>query len=207
MKPYSEACERNREPILQVLKQWLKLPGQVLEIGAGTGQHAVYFAEHLPHLTWIASDREENLAGIRAWTTEAPLPNVLEPVRLDVRAELWPVSSIHYVFSANTTHIMSWPEVQAMFAGVGRVLRERGLFCLYGPFNRDGHFTSESNRAFDESLRARDPNMGIRDDRALIALARKHGLTFTADCSMPARNRLLIWTRDATDHIAAGAAG
>jgi Protein of unknown function (DUF938) len=196
MKRHSDACERNREPILQVLKQWFRLPGQVLEIGAGTGQHAVYFAEHLPHLTWLASDREENLEGIRAWTLEALLPNAPDPVRLDVRSPVWPVSGIQYVFSANTAHIMSWPEVEAMFAGVSRSLRERGVFCLYGPFNRDGKFTSDSNREFDESLRARDPNMGIRDDQALIALGRKNALTFTADCSMPARNRLLIWTRD-----------
>jgi len=197
MKPYSEACDRNRDPILQALRQWFIVPGQVLEIGAGTGQHAVYFAGHLQHLTWLASDREENLNGIRVWLHEALLPNVPEPVRLDVRAAVWPVSGIQYVFSANTAHIMSWPEVEAMFAGVGRVLREKGLFCLYGPFNRDGKFTSDSNRAFDESLKARDPNMGIRDDQALIALGRQNALTFAADCSMPARNRLLIWSKDA----------
>jgi hypothetical protein len=197
MKPYSEASDRNRDPILQVLRQWFVVPGQVLEIGAGTGQHAVYFAAHLPHLTWLASDREENLNGIRAWMHDALLPNVPEPVKLDVRAPLWPVSGVQYVFSANTAHIMSWPEVEAMFAGVGRVLREKGLFCLYGPFNRDGKFTSDSNRAFDESLKARDPDMGIRDDQALIALARTNGLAFVADCSMPARNRLLIWSKEA----------
>jgi Protein of unknown function (DUF938) len=196
MKPHSEACERNREPILQILKQWFVVSGQVLEIGAGTGQHAVYFATHLPHLTWMTSDREANLEGIRSWTLDALLPNLPEPVKLDVRAAVWPVSGIQYVFSANTAHIMSWPEVEAMFAGVGRVLREKGLFCLYGPFNREGKFTSDSNRAFDESLRAQDPNMGLRDDQALIALGRRNGLSFTADCSMPARNRILIWTRD-----------
>ena len=93
---------------------------------------------------------------------------------------VWPVQTVDYVFSANTAHIMSWPEVEAMFAGVGRVLRTQGVFCLYGPFNRDGQFTSDSNRAFDEIAAARDPNMGMRDDQALIALGRKHGLTFTA---------------------------
>ncbi len=195
MKPRSEACERNREPILAVLRQWLIEPGSVLEIGSGTGQHAVYFAAHLPHLTWIASDREENLAGIQQWVDEAKLPNLQGPLRLDVMDPHWPVVSVDYAFTANTAHIMSWTEVEAMFEGVGKVLIPKGVFCLYGPVNRDGNFTSESNRQFDEMLRARDPVMGIRDDQALIKLGRRCGLSFLADMSMPARNRLLVWTK------------
>lgn len=197
MKPWSEACERNKDPILAVLRQWLLTPGSVLEIGSGTGQHAVHFAQHMPHLTWHASDREENLAGIEQWVSEAALPNLRGPVRLNVMDPHWPVVSVDYVFSANTAHIMSWTEVEAMFEGVGKVLAPRGLFCLYGPVNRDGEYTSDSNRQFDEMLRARDPMMGIRDDQALLRLGRRCGLKYVADNSMPARNRLLIWAKAA----------
>jgi SAM-dependent methyltransferase len=197
MKPHSDACERNREPILKVIKDWFIAPGSVLEIGSGTGQHAVYFAEHLPHLQWIATDRAENHAGIAAWIEDARLPNVRGPLPLDVCEETWPVEQVDYVFSANTAHIMSWPEVEQMFAGIGRVLRAAGVFCLYGPFNCNGQFTSDSNRAFDEALKARDPRMGIRDDQALIALAKQCALDVVADYSMPAKNRILVWRRDA----------
>ena len=195
MKPHSEACERNRDPILEVLRQWLLQPGLVLEIGAGTGQHAVYFAEHLPHLTWQPTDRDENLAGIRAWVAEAKLTNLLDPIELDVAVGAPPVSRADYVFTANTAHIMGWQEVENMFAMVDQVLATGGLFCLYGPVNRNGEFTSESNRAFDKMLRSRDPRMGIRDDRALFALAEECGLALRADTQMPANNRMLIWEK------------
>jgi cyclopropane fatty-acyl-phospholipid synthase-like methyltransferase len=195
MKPHSEACERNRDPILNVLQQWLRAAGTVLEIGAGTGQHAAYFAQHLPHLTWIPTDREENLAGIAEWVADAGAANLREPLKLDVTSAEWPVDQADYVFTANTAHIMSWPQVEAMFKGVGQRLVQKGLFCMYGPVNREGEFTSESNRAFDAMLRARDPVMGIRDDRALIALAQRCGLALVADESMPACNRLLIWSK------------
>ena len=195
MKPVSEACERNREPILKVLQQWFIASGDVLEIGAGTGQHAVHFAQGLPHLTWIATDREENLPGISEWLEEARLPNLRGPLRLDVRDAAWPVESVQYAFSANTMHIMSWPEVELTLAGLGRVVRPQGVLCVYGPFNRDGRFTSESNRAFDEALRARDPEMGVRNDRDVIAAAMQCGFVFAADYSMPAKNRMLVWTR------------
>ncbi|HKU17078.1 MAG TPA: DUF938 domain-containing protein [Steroidobacteraceae bacterium] len=195
MKPYAEACERNREPILQVLREWFTQPGSVLEIGAGTGQHAVHFAEHLPHLQWQPTDCEANLAGIGEWVNEAALPNLRAPLRLDVRDREWPVQAVDYVYSANTVHIMGWPEVELMVAGIARVLRPGGVFCLYGPFNRDGQFTSESNRAFDASLRARDPRMGIRDDQALQALGHSHDMTFAGERPMPANNRILVWKR------------
>lgn len=195
MKPYSDACERNREPILEVLRQSFDAPGTVLEIGSGTGQHAVYFAQHLPHLTWLATDREENLPGIRLWFDEAALPNLRGPRPFNVLDTAWPVSDVNYVFSANTAHIMSWPEVEAMFAGVGRTLQPGGRFCLYGPFNRNGKFTSDSNRAFDAMLKARDPQMGLRDDRELEALAARCGLALAEEHSLPANNRLLVWAR------------
>jgi SAM-dependent methyltransferase len=195
MKPVSAASERNRDPILAVLRQWFVAPGAVLEIGAGTGQHAVHFAEHLQHIEWHPTDREENLPGIRLWTKEAQLANLHAPQALDVRSERWPQGPFRYVYTANTAHIMNWPEVEAMFAGIGRLLRGGGVFCLYGPVNRDGQFTSESNRAFDASLKEQDPAMGIRDDRALKALGEQAGLVFAGDHSMPAKNRLLVWTR------------
>lgn len=196
MKPFSAASERNRDPILGVLRQWALAPGVVLEIGAGTGQHAAHFAAALPHLEWLPTDREENLAGIELWVEEANLPNLRAPSRLDVTDSQWPTSEADYVYTANTAHIMSWPEVEAMFDGIRRVLVSKGLFFLYGPVNRDGQFTSESNREFDAMLKARDPHMGIRDDQALIALGRRCGLQFTADHSLPAKNRLLIWTKE-----------
>lgn len=199
MKPYSDACERNRGPILKVLQQWFVTPGTVLEIGTGTGQHAVYFAQALPHLTWLATDRAENLPGIQLWFDEGALPNLRGPQPLNVLDAAWHVGDVTHVFSANTAHIMSWREVEAMFAGVGAVLKPGGKFCLYGPFNRDGQFTSESNRAFDEMLRARDPVMGIRDDQALVALGRGHDLTLIADHSMPANNRVLVWVKEEGD--------
>jgi hypothetical protein len=195
MKPYSEACERNKDPILEVLRQWFAAPGKALEIGAGTGQHAVHFARHLPHLHWVCSDREENHPGIQSWLDEARLPNLSGPLQLDVHATAWPVEDVAYAFSANTAHIMSWPEVEDMFAGVAAALSPGGVFCLYGPFNRDGEFTSESNRAFDRMLRGRTATMGIRDDQALIALGQRHGLAFMADHALPANNRLLVWKK------------
>lgn len=199
MKPWSEACERNREPILQALQQWFTAPGAALEIGAGTGQHAVHFARHLPHLDWLPTDREENLAGVEAWREEAGLPNLRAPAKLDVHDAQWPISEARYVFTANTAHIMSWRQVELMFAGVSRTLLPDGVFCLYGPVNRDGEFTSDSNRAFDALLRSRDPAMGLRDDRDLIALGRRPGrrlgLELVADHPMPANNRLLVWTK------------
>jgi hypothetical protein len=195
MKPYAEACDRNRDPILTVLREWFAAPGVVLEIGAGTGQHAVYFAPRLPHLEWVASDRDENHPGIRAWIAEFPAPNLRGPLSLDVTQSDWPLDRVRYVFSANTAHIMSWPAVEQMFAGVGRILEASGIFCLYGPFNRDGEFTSESNRAFDAALKVRDANMGIRDDSALIALGERHALELVADHAMPANNRILVWKK------------
>ena len=195
MKSHSHACERNREPIAAVLRQYFTAPGTVLEIGAGTGQHAAYFAAAMPHLQWWPTDREENLAGIDAWVGEASLPNLHPPRRLDVRDVSWPLPAACHVFSANTAHIMSWSEVECLFGGVARVLKAGGMFCLYGPFNRDGHFTSESNRDFDASLRARDPLMGLRDDTAVIALGVRNGLEFVADHPMPANNRLLAFRR------------
>ena len=192
-KPFSQACESNKRPILDVLSRHVGEISRVLEIGSGTGQHAVFFAEHLPHLTWQTSDQDLHHEGIRAWIREAGLPNVLPPLALDVTMDAWPVDHAQAVFSANTAHIMSWPEVEAFVAGVGRVLVEGGLFLLYGPFSYGGVHTSESNARFDLSLRSRDPAMGVRDFEAVDALARAAGMGLVEDNAMPANNRLLVW--------------
>ncbi len=192
-KPFSQACENNKRPILEVLSRHVGEISRVLEIGSGTGQHAVFFAEQLPHLNWQTSDQELHHEGIRAWIREAGLPNVVPPLALDVTMDPWPVDQAEAVFSANTAHIMSWLEVEAFVAGVGRVLVEGGLFLLYGPFSYGGVHTSESNARFDMSLRSRDPAMGVRDFEAVDALARAAGMRLVEDNAMPANNRLLVW--------------
>ncbi len=194
-KPYSEASERNRAPILAVLERWLGDCREVLEIGSGTGQHAVHFAARLPHLAWQPSDLPENLPGIRLWIDAAGLANLRAPLALDVNGGKWPEARYDAVFSANTAHIMSWPEVERMVARTAAALRPGSLFCLYGPFNYAGRFTSESNARFDASLRSRDPRMGIRDFEATDALARREGFVLMEDNAMPANNRLLVWRR------------
>ncbi len=193
----SQACLNNRQPILAQLKSYCRQVPQVLEIGSGNGQHAVYFAEHLPHLVWQCSDRPQYHAQINAWLADAGLANLRAPLALDV-TQPWPPVETHSVFSANTAHIMSWPAVECLFTGVAAHLAADGLFLLYGPFNRDGCFTSESNRRFDRSLKMQDATMGIRDDRELITLGAKNGLALYADEVMPANNRLLVWRRSAS---------
>ena len=194
-KPFSQACENNQGPILAILRRHLADGWRVLEIGSGTGQHAVHFGTHLPSIAWQTSDRIEHHDGIRRWLADAGLANVAPPLELDVRVQPWPVDRTEAVFSANTAHIMSWPAFMAMLTGVGRVLVPGGLFLLYGPFSYSGAHTSRSNAAFDASLRARDPAMGVRDFDAVDALARAAGLELLEDNAMPANNRLLVWRR------------
>ena len=194
MKPYSEACERNREPIASVLKKIFSDRTAVLEIGSGTGQHAAYFAPALPHLAWQPSDVAAHLPGIRQWVEEAGAPNLRLPIELDVEAE-WPEVAADAAFSANTCHIMSWPQVERMFRGVGALLPPEGVFAVYGPFNYGGRHTSSSNARFDASLRARDPQSGLRDFEALVALAEGEKLLLASDHAMPANNRLLVFAR------------
>lgn len=197
MKPYSEACERNRDPILAVIQPLLAARRAVLEIGSGTGQHAVYFAAKLPHLIWHTSDREMYHAGIQLWLDEAALENVRPPLSLDVTQTPWPAMTVDAVYSANTAHIMHWPEVEAMFAGVGGLLPAGGIFLLYGPFNDHGCYTSDSNRRFDEQLKSRDPLSGIRDADALDRLAQQAQMQARGDVAMPANNRILWWEKRA----------
>lgn len=195
-KPHAPSCDRNREPILAVLREHFADRRDVLEIGSGTGQHAVHFAAALPHLTWHASDRASNLPGIRMWLDEAALPNTPPPVELDVGGA-WPTRRFDAAFSANTLHIMGWPEVERLFAALPAILERDAKLAIYGPFNRGGAFTSESNAAFDASLRAKSPSQGLRDVEAVDALARRAGLALVEDREMPANNRCLVW-RSAT---------
>jgi len=219
-KPFSPSCERNREPILVVLREHFADRRRVLEIGSGTGQHAVYFAAAMPWLTWRCSDVADNLPGISSWLEDAALPNTPTPIELDVAREpsfdrLRTHGDLPFdtVFSANTLHIMGWTEVEAFFAGVDGVLGDPstsplrdyaqdewesgngGILAVYGPFNYDGAYTSDSNREFDGWLKARDPRSGIRDFAAVDALARAVGLRLVDDIAMPANNRCLLWRR------------
>ena len=195
MKPFAPACERNKAPILDVLRRVFGDADDVIEIGSGTGQHAVWFAAGLPHLVWRTSDLPENHAGINAWIDAAGLDNVERPLVLDVARRPWPLASAGGAFSANTAHIMHWPEVEAMFGGLAEVLSPGARFALYGPFSRDGRHVSASNAAFDRSLRAQDPGMGVRDVRDLERLAADGAMTIDDDVAMPANNHVLIWRK------------
>jgi hypothetical protein len=185
VKPFSEASERNRAPILAVLKRVFKDRKHVLEIGSGTGQHAAYFAAELPHLVWQASDVAENLPGIREWISTPA------PIELDVDKQ-WPRLDVDAVYSANTCHIMSWPQIERMFDGIARIETVK-TFCLYGPFNYGGKHTSASNARFDAMLRGRDRASGLRDFEDIDRLAAAAGLTLQEDNAMPANNRLLVY--------------
>lgn len=196
-KPFSPSCERNREPILAVLRQHFADRRSVLEIGSGTGQHAVHFAAAMPWLRWQCSDVAENLPGIRLWLDEAVLANTPAPIELDVRGA-WPVQHFDAVFSANSLHIMGWTDVQAFFAGIDGILQDDATLVVYGPFNYGGEYSSDSNREFDRWLKARDPRSAIRDFEAVDALARGIGLALVADVAMPANNRVLAWRRGIT---------
>jgi len=195
IKPYAQACDRNKDPILSVLKDLLKESGSVLEIGSGTAQHAVYFAEQLPHLEWKCSDLSENLPGIQQWVQEAGLPNLTMPFELDVSSVEWEALEFDYVFSANAIHIMSWNHVKEFIKGAGQMLPVNGLFILYGPFKYQGEYTSESNQTFDAWLKDRDPLSGIRNYEDLEQLANSVGLKISGKITMPANNEILCWQK------------
>jgi len=196
-KPFSPSCERNREPILAVLREQFAARRRVLEVGSGSGQHAVHFAAAMPWLTWQCSDVAGNLPGIRAWLDDARLANTPPPIELDVASAAPMPVPVRFdaLFSANTLHIMGWPEVEAFFAMLPAVLDAQATVVVYGPFNYDGAYTSDSNREFDGWLQARDPRSRIRDFDAVDAQASKAGLRLLADIPMPANNRCLVWQR------------
>lgn len=206
MKPHSPACDRNQEPILAVLRQYFGDRRHVLELGSGTGQHAVHFAAGLPWLQWQASDAAAALPGINAWREEAALANLPLPLSLQAvpGAGLQPPPALpadadgrgfDAVFSANTLHIMGWPQVQALFSALPAITRPQALLAIYGPFKVDGQYTSESNRAFDGWLAREYPEGGLRDIEAVHALALAAGFEPIANFAMPANNQFLLWRR------------
>jgi SAM-dependent methyltransferase len=196
MLPVSDACERNKEPILSVLRACFADRTLVLEIGSGTGQHAVYFARHLPHLAWQPTEQLNYLPDLAARVRLEGGGNLRAPTVLDVRQAVWPARSVDAVFTANTLHIMSWPAVVALYRGVAEVLAPGGVLCVYGPFRYGGEYTSESNGEFDRMLKERDPSSGIRDIEALCELAGPYGLSLVADHDLPANNRLLVFDKE-----------
>lgn len=196
-KPHAPSCERNRAPILVVLREHFADRRRVLEIGSGTGEHAVHFAAALPQLSWQCSDRAEHLPGIRAWLDEAALPNTPPPIELDV-AGAWPPARYDAIFSANTLHIMAWQDVERLFAQLPAATTNDAILTIYGPFNVDGRYSSESNASFDRWLQARGAHMGIRDAAAVDSLAAAAGFILIEDRAMPANNRCRIWRRSAS---------
>lgn len=194
-KPFSQACENNKTPILEKLYGIFDQPVTILEIGTGTGQHAVHFASHLPHLIWQPSDHPQNYQLCLPWLNDASLPNINQPLALDVRDTDWRVPKINGAFSANTAHIMSWAEVERMFAGVSAALTTGNRFCLYGPFKYEGKHTSDSNEQFDRHLASQNAEMGIREMADLERLAHSTGMALAEDIPMPANNRLTVWQR------------
>ncbi|MEP6546069.1 MAG: DUF938 domain-containing protein [Gammaproteobacteria bacterium] len=196
MLPFSTACERNKDPILEVLRVRFADRTQVLEIGSGTGQHAVHFSRTLAHLTWHPTEQLAYLADLAERVKLEGPPNLRVPTLLDVRQAVWPVRSVDAVFTANTLHIMSWHEVLALFNGIGSVLSPGGVLCIYGPFRYAGRYTSDSNREFDLMLQERDPKSGLRDMQEVTALAQQYGLHLDADHDLPANNRLVVFAKE-----------
>jgi len=195
MKQSSPSCERNKEPILAVLREILSVPGLVLEIGSGSGQHAAHFARGLPHVEWQPTDVAENIPSISAWRDEAGLANLREPLALDLFSDRWPVSAAQAVVCINTVHIVSWVAVEKLFAGVGRLLKPGGTMYVYGPYRYAGRPLEPSNEEFDRWLKARDAVSGVRLFEDVNRLALENGLTLAGDRSMPANNRSLWWVR------------
>jgi cyclopropane fatty-acyl-phospholipid synthase-like methyltransferase len=196
MLPFSAACERNKDPILEVLRVRFADRTQVLEIGSGIGQHAVYFAQELAHLTWHPTEQLAYLADLTERVKLEGPHNVRAPTLLDVRQAVWPVHGVDAMFTANTLHIMSWPEVMALFNGIGTVLAPGGVLCIYGPFRYAGRYTSDSNQEFDRMLQERDPQSGLRDIEAVSLLADQYGLRLDTDFDLPANNRLVVFTKE-----------
>ena len=193
-KPYSQACENNKLFILPILQAEFASCSSVLEVGSGSGQHAVYFAKHLPQATWQTSDLPVNHFGIMQWIEDFPSTNLVLPIALDLSVD-WPIQSTAAIYTANTLHIISWVLVKRFFQGVAKHLESKGKLCIYGPFNYNGAYTSQSNAEFDIWLKERNPTSGIRDIEQIVLLATEAGLTLNTDHTMPANNRLLVFTK------------
>lgn len=194
-KPFSQACENNKDSILSVLQRVFADRKNVLEIGSGTGQHAAYFAQKLSHLSWQTSDLSANHLGINAWIDSAQLANLQRPILISADDPSWPITNIEAIFSANTCHIMAWESVRNLFKNIEKVITKDSKIAIYGPFKYDGNFTSESNEKFDFWLKQQAPHQGIRDIEAVCELAKNIGLTLVEDNQMPANNQLLIWQK------------
>ncbi len=194
-KPYSESCDQNREPIQQVFEQFVDGRKTVLEIGSGTGQHAVYFSAQFADLLWQTSDLIENHPSIQAWIDDSGLNNVYSPIELDSRGD-WPDQQYDLLYSANTVHIMSSGAVEQLFKKITGCMHESSVFLLYGPFNYDGLYTSESNARFDLWLKQRDSSSSIKNFNWLKDIGHQSGIKCIHDFEMPANNRLLVWRKD-----------
>ncbi len=195
MKQHSPSCERNKEPILAVLREIFTAPGLVLEIGSGSGQHAAYFARGLPHVTWQPTDTAENLPSISAWRTEASLSNLREPLALDLLVDDWPVKKAQALVCINTIHIVAWEAAQKLFIGAGRLLSPGGILYVYGPYRYANRPLEPSNEDFDRWLKARDPVSGIRLFEDVNRLAEQSGFVLSGDRAMPANNRSVWWQK------------
>lgn len=198
MKEFAPSCERNKDVILKALKEVMPARGMVLEVGSGTGQHAVYFAAHLPHLIWQPTDLSANFPSIRAWAQEKSLANLRRPLELDLLSDIktWPVSTVEAIVCINTVHIVAWRGVVNLFAGAGRVLSAGGVLYVYGAYRYATHPLEPSNESFDQLLRARDPESGVRDFEAMNELAQKYGMTLLCDRPMPGNNRSIGWVKN-----------
>lgn len=196
MKRHALPTERNREPLLAVLRQVLPASGTLLEVASGTGQHAVFFAREFPGLTWQPTDVEpESLGSIAAWREEAALPNLLPPLPLDARQDTWPVQAADAILNVNMIHISPWEACQGLLRGAGRVLVPGGCLVMYGPYFVEGRETAPSNLAFDESLRTRNPTWGVRQLGAVTAEAARHGLVREQVVDMPSNNLTVVFRR------------
>jgi len=196
IKPYSESCDQNKDVILSVITPLLASCSDVLEIGSGTGQHAVYFAERLPHLVWQTSDCQPYLEGINSWISEACLTNVKQPFELDVSKSSWPTVEVDAVFTANSVHIMHESDVGNLIRCSAELLKKSGSLIIYGPFNYGGDYTSESNARFDQWLKNRDSLSGIKHFEEIDRLAEDNGLELVKDYPMPANNRILHYVKE-----------
>jgi len=194
-KPYSESCDQNQAVILSILSPLLLSSSNVLEIGSGTGQHAIYFADNMPHLIWYTSDCQSYHEGINAWLSEACLSNVKEPFALDVSKSKWPEIEVDAIFTANSVHIMHQLDVENLIQGAGELLKKNGALIIYGPFNYAGTYTSDSNERFDQWLKNRDSQSGIKHFENIELLAKKCGLQLVCDYDMPANNRILHYKK------------
>jgi len=195
MKPYAASCDDNKDVILELIKLYLKDKLSVLEIASGTGQHAVYFTQALPHLMWQTSDLANNLPGIQQWLKEASCQNFPEPIELDV-SQQWPDKHYDAVFTANSLHIMNHQQVEDCIKGLGSILNESAVCLFYGPFNYQGQYTSDSNKNFDVWLKNQNSGSCIKDFESICSLAKQQGLTLLNDHAMPANNRVLAFIKN-----------